>query len=78
MKLVVYLRTYWTNFSNILIYKDTTNSMHLDLKSYFNSFMQYFIFGSLFTIGAMVGEIVSGIIAYYIGQKGVSSLVTVT
>lgn len=34
--------------------------------------VQYSVFGSIFTIGAMIGAIVSGRIADYIGRRGVS------
>ena len=39
--------------------------------------MQYSTFGSLLTIGAMVGAIASGRIADFLGWKGVSALITV-
>ena len=39
--------------------------------------MQYSTFGSLLTIGAMVGAIASGRIADFLGQKGVSDLIIV-
>jgi len=35
--------------------------------------MQYSLFGSILSFGAMVGAITSGPIADYIGRKGVSS-----
>ena len=34
--------------------------------------MQYSVFGSILTIGAMIGAIVSGKLADYIGRRGVS------
>jgi len=37
--------------------------------------MQYSLFGSILTIGAMIGAIMSGRIADYIGRRGVSSTV---
>lgn len=44
--------------------------------SYFNlwalAILQYSVFGSILTIGAMIGAVVSGRIADYIGRRGVS------
>lgn len=39
--------------------------------------MQYSLFGSILTIGAMIGAIVSGKLADYIGRRGVSISITV-
>lgn len=36
------------------------------------SILQYSVFGSILTIGAMIGAVVSGRIADYIGRRGVS------
>lgn len=38
----------------------------------FDSTLQYSLFGSILTFGAMIGAITSGKIADYIGRKGVS------
>lgn len=39
--------------------------------------MQYSVFGSILTIGAMVGAMMSGRIADYTGRRGVCLFVTV-
>lgn len=43
---------------------------------YFKWILQYSMFGSLLTIGAMLGAITSGRIADFMGRKGVCLIIT--
>lgn len=39
--------------------------------------VQYSVFGSILTIGAMIGAIVSGKLADYVGRRGVSLVIPI-